>query len=159
MSQFGLQVAGWPRPWKVHGVLTGSSSRAHTGLRSSLQLSDPGSRAPTALVLELGRCSPCAPGLTRKGPLQARSPTWVTKHGPAWCSYLLGQLSDPRGVTLCSATVPRSHCRPSARGLIQFSTQIISGEMKTRRREMTKARPMTLVLLDCIYTYNLIPEE
>ena len=149
----------------MHGVLTGSSSRAHTGLRSSLQLSHPGFRAPTVLVLELGRCSPCAPGLTRKGHFQARSPTRVTKHGPAQCSYFLGQLSDPRGVTRCSATVPKSHCRPNARGLIKFLTQISSGEMKTRRREMTKTRPMKTRRREMtktrlvILVYNLIPEE
>lgn len=55
--------------------------------------------------------------------------------------------------------VPKSHCRPSARGLIKFSAQISSGEMKTTRKEMTKTRPMTLVILGCIYKYNLIPEE
>lgn len=141
--------------WGAHRHLF---QRPH-GLHFSLQRSVPGSRARTAALLALRRCSPRVPGLTREGHLQARPPARVTKHGPTRCSYFLGQLSDPRGVTLCSAMAPKSHCRPSPRGLIRFSAQISSGEMKTRRKEMTNTGPRTLVILDCTYTYNLIPEE
>lgn len=148
-APFSQSVPVWTISCLITQVIRGAECGSHrpsllqakyasTPQRTSLGLAF---GADPSQILELTRCCPCAPVTTRD---LAGSHTWFTRHGPRGCRCFLGQLSAPRAMTLCSATAPKSQCRPNARGLIKFRAQTSSEKWRPcgKRQQTGQQKPV-----------------